>query len=37
VQWTGTGQPANQVVGQIPDGAVVPKNSSVLIFVSNGK
>jgi len=38
VQWSGTGQPANQVVGQVPDsGAVVPKNSSVLIFVSNGK
>jgi beta-lactam-binding protein with PASTA domain len=37
VQWTGTGQPVNQVVGQVPDGAVVPKNSSVLIFVSNGK
>ncbi len=37
VQWTGTGQPINQVVGQVPDGAVVPKNSSVLIFVSNGK
>ena len=38
VQWSGTGQPPNQVVGQTPDsGAVVPKNSSVLIFVSNGK
>jgi beta-lactam-binding protein with PASTA domain len=37
VQWSGTGQPANQVVGQAPDGATVPKNSSVLIFVSNGK
>ena len=37
VQWSGTGQPANQVVGQVPDGAVVPTNSSVLLFVSNGK
>jgi beta-lactam-binding protein with PASTA domain len=37
IQWSGTGQPANQVVGQTPDGATVPKNSSVLIFVSNGK
>jgi serine/threonine-protein kinase len=38
VQWSGTGQPPNQVVGQTPDsGAVVPKNSSVLVFVSNGK
>jgi beta-lactam-binding protein with PASTA domain len=37
VQWSGTGQPANQVVGQVPDGSAVPKNSSVLIFVSNGK
>jgi beta-lactam-binding protein with PASTA domain len=37
IQWSGTGQPANQVVGQAPDGATVPKNSSVLIFVSNGK
>ena len=37
VQWSGTGQPINQVVGQVPDGVAVPKNSTVIIFVSNGK
>ena len=38
VQWSGSGVPAGQVVGQTPDaGAVVPRNSTIIIFVSNGK
>jgi serine/threonine-protein kinase len=38
VQWSGTGLPLNEVYGQIPDsGALVPKNSSVIAIVSNGK
>ena len=38
VQWSGTGEPPNAVVGQVPDStALVSKGASVLIFVSNGK
>lgn len=38
VQWSGSTQPAGTVVAQIPDaGLLVPKGSSVMIFVSTGK
>jgi beta-lactam-binding protein with PASTA domain len=38
VQWSGTNRPAGEVVGQLPDAGVqVIKNSSILLFVSNGK
>jgi len=38
VQWSATGQPQGQVVGQTPDaGSLVPKGTSVIIIVSNGK
>ncbi|MEI7560526.1 MAG: PASTA domain-containing protein [Actinomycetes bacterium] len=38
VQWSGTGSPPNEVVGQVPESsALVSKGASVLIFVSNGK
>lgn len=38
VSWSGTGQAQGLVVGQTPDsGLLVPKNTSVIIIVSNGK
>jgi beta-lactam-binding protein with PASTA domain len=38
VLWSGSNRPAGEVVGQLPEAnATVPKNSSVLMFVSNGK
>lgn len=38
VQWTGTGRPANEVVGQIPDSGVrLFEDESVIVFVSNGR
>lgn len=38
VQWSGTGQAQGQVVGQTPEsGVLAPKNSTVIIIVSNGK
>jgi beta-lactam-binding protein with PASTA domain len=38
IQWAGTGKPNGQVVAQTPDAsAVVPKNITVIIFVSNGQ
>ena len=36
--WSGTNRPAGEVVGELPEaGILVPKNSKVILFVSNGK
>lgn len=38
VQWSGTGQPQGLVFAQTPEsGALVPKGTTIIIFVSNGK
>ena len=38
INWSGTGRPAGEVVGQAPEaGSYVPKRVSVILFVSNGK
>jgi len=37
VQWSGTGDPVNQVVGQVPNqGELLLKDEWVIVFVSNG-
>ncbi|MDR3685841.1 MAG: PASTA domain-containing protein [Coriobacteriia bacterium] len=38
VNWSGTGRPAGEVVGQAPGASeIVPKKVAVMLFVSNGK
>lgn len=38
INWSGTGRPAGEVVGQAPEaGQYVPKKVAVIVFVSNGK
>jgi beta-lactam-binding protein with PASTA domain len=38
INWSGTGRPAGEVVGQAPEaGTYVPRKVAVILFVSNGK
>ncbi|HEY5471856.1 MAG TPA: PASTA domain-containing protein [Candidatus Limnocylindrales bacterium] len=38
INWSGTGRPVNEVVGQAPEaGAIMPKKTAVVLFISNGK
>lgn len=38
INWSGTGRPAGEVVGQAPEvNTTVPRNVAVIVFVSNGK
>lgn len=38
INWSGTGRPKGEVVGQAPEaGSIVPKKVAAILFVSNGK
>ena len=38
INWSGTGRPAGEVVGQAPEvNQTMPRNVAVIVFVSNGK